>query len=128
MSVRPLQMYSGEMAKTPRPAKSAAHTTTNTGAMPSPLALSPAEKGITRNASRALIAVGASIKTACATITTPDALTAFWKTLATYCGRNVIALATGADSVTVKTGKTKARPEGTHGIGNKRPKAAATAA
>lgn len=94
------------MAKKPARAKNAAHKTpTTTGGasvMPRPLPLSTAEKGITRNASRALIGIAGNIKTACATITTPDALQAFWTQLGLYCGRNNIALASGADSVTVK--------------------------
>jgi hypothetical protein len=96
------------MAKTPARAKTAAHnvpsipTTAGTNSMPHPLPLSATEKGVTRNASRALIGIALNIKTACTTITTQEALQAFWTQLGSYCNRNLIALASGADSVTIK--------------------------
>jgi hypothetical protein len=94
------------MAKTPARAKTAAHRTPTTASaattIPRPLPLSATEKGITRNASRALIGIALNIKTACATITTPEALQAFWTQLGIYCSRNLIAITSGADSVTIK--------------------------
>jgi hypothetical protein len=119
------------MAKTTRAAKPAAHKTPSIGAsgatgMPSPLPLSTTEKGITRNASRALVGIAVNIRAACATITTHEALTAFWTQLGSYCGRNQIALASGADSVTVKTPARTARVP--QGIRNARSKTAGASA
>lgn len=77
--------------------------------MPRPLPLSTEEKGITRNASRALIGIALNIKSACATITTPEALHAFWTQLGIYCNRNLIAITSGADSVRIAAKGRKAR-------------------
>ncbi len=102
------------------------------------LPLSAAEKGITRNASRTLIAAAAHVRGAVGTaITTPAALTEFWRSHTAWSARNLAACtavsnAIAADVRTLSAPETQPPPaKPAHGIRSARartkPKPAAKA-
>lgn len=66
-----------------------------TSVLTAPLPLAAGERGITRNAERALIHVVSGIKTDIAMCTTQEARTEFWQALHSYAGRNVQACNAG---------------------------------
>jgi hypothetical protein len=76
------------------------------------LPLSAAEKGITRNASRTLIALAASVKASIGTtITTPAALIEFWRSHSMWSARNFAA----CNAVSGVMAAASAAPDGAKG-------------